>query len=96
MLTLWIPILFIFYFLLIRPQQRERKSRDQMIRELKPNDRVLTVGGIYGVVTNVHREADAVTLKVDESNNTKIRVSLGAIARVLVNEPSKETSSKKD
>jgi preprotein translocase subunit YajC len=38
---------------------------------------------MYGVVTNVHREADEVTLKVDETTNTKIRVQFSAISRVL-------------
>lgn len=95
-LTLWLPIGLVFYFLLIRPQQRERKNREAMVRAVKPGDRVITIGGIYGVVTNVHREADAVTIRVDEANNTKLRVSLGAIARVLLDEPSKDNPSKKD
>jgi preprotein translocase subunit YajC len=54
-----------------------------MIGQLKENDRVVTVGGIYGIVTNVHREADEVTIRVDDKNNTRIRVTLGAISRVL-------------
>ena len=49
---------------------------------------MVTIGGIYGVVTNVHREADEVTIKVDEATNTKLRMTLGSIARVLVDEPS--------
>jgi preprotein translocase subunit YajC len=65
-----------------------------MLGALKKNDRVVTVGGMYGVVTNVHFEADEVTLKVDESNNTKIRVTLGSIARVLGEEKSGETPTK--
>ena len=59
-----------------------------MLAAVKKNDRVITAGGIYGVVTNVHREADEVTIKVDEATNTKLRLTLSSIARVLGDEPS--------
>lgn len=94
----WAPIvliLFLFYFLLIVPQRREQSRRNQMLGALKKNDRVLTSGGMYGVVTNVDREADQVTLRVDEDNNTRIRVTLAAIARVMGDEKeSKDNSAK--
>lgn len=82
---LWpiLAIVFLFWLLLIRPQQKERAKIAQMLANLKKNDRVITIGGIYGVVTNIRREADEVTLKVDDSSNVRIKVSLGAIARVL-------------
>jgi preprotein translocase subunit YajC len=94
LLTLWVPIGFLFYFFLIRPQRQESARREAMIRELKPNDHVITSGGIYGVVTNVHREINTVTIRVDESNNTKLKISLGAVSRVLGDEPSGETPPK--
>ena len=93
---LW-PLLAIgllFWFLLIRPQQQEKKQRQAMLSELKKSDRVVTVGGIYGVVTNVHREADEVTIKVDEAANVRLRVTVGSVARVLVDESSDDSSSK--
>lgn len=77
----------LFYFMLIRPQKREQSRRQIMLDGVKKNDRVVTIGGIYGVVTNVHREADEVTVKVDEAANVKIRVTLSSIARVLGDEP---------
>ncbi len=92
--TLWLPILALFYFFLILPQRREQKKRREMLAALKKNDRVVTAGGVYGVVTNVHLEADEVTLKVDESTNTKLRVTLGSIARVLGEEKSGDTPTK--
>lgn len=92
-LTLVVPIGFLFYFLMIRPQQKERAQRQSMLDALKKNDRVVTIGGIYGVVMNVHREADEVTIKVDEANNTKLRVTFGAIARITAEESSGETKS---
>jgi preprotein translocase subunit YajC len=66
-----------------------------MLSNLKKNDRVVTVGGIYGVVSNVHREADEVTLKVDESTNTKLRVTMASIARVLATEDSSQDTPSK-
>ena len=96
LLGMLIPILgigFIFYFLMIRPQSKEKQKRQEMLSNVKKNDRVLTIGGIYGVVQNVHKEADEVILKVDEGNNTKLRVSLSSIARVLSGAPGEETKS---
>ena len=50
----------------------------------------ITIGGIYGVVANVNKEANEVTVKVDEATNTKLRLTLGSIARVLSDEPAKQ------
>ena len=79
----FLAIGLLFYFMMIRPQRREQASRQEMLQNLKKNDRVLTIGGIYGVVTNVHQEADEITLKVDEATNAKLRVTLSSISRVL-------------
>ena len=76
-----------FYFLLIRPQRRQETDRKAMIATLKKNDRVLTVGGIYGKVASVRPEADEVTVTVDENSNTRLRMTLGSISRVLGEEP---------
>jgi preprotein translocase subunit YajC len=88
----FILIFVVFYFLLIRPQRREQLRRQAMLAEVKKNDRVITSSGIYGVVTNVHREADEVTIKVDETSNTKLRMTLSSVARVLGDEPPEQTS----
>ena len=92
--TLWLPIILLFYFFLILPQRKEQRKRRDMLTTLKKNDRVVTAGGIYGIVTNVHFEADEVTIKVDESTNTKLRVTLGSIARVLGEEKPGDGPSK--
>jgi preprotein translocase subunit YajC len=90
----FVIIFVLFYFLLIRPQKREQGRRQEMLAGVKKNDRVVTVGGIYGVVTNVHREADEVTIKVDEATNTKLRITLSSIGRILGDEPSGEPAAK--
>lgn len=97
-ISLWpiAAILFLFYFLFIRPQRSEASRREAMIQALKPNDHVMTHGGIYGVVVNVHRDANAVTIRVDENTNTKLKVSLAAIGRVLSEDGGAETPPKKE
>jgi preprotein translocase subunit YajC len=87
----FVAIGFLFYFLLYRPQKAEQKRRLEMLQGVKKNDRILTTGGIYGVVTNVQRDDDEVTIKVDESTNTKLRVSMGSIGKIISNEPSGES-----
>ncbi|MGL6226060.1 MAG: preprotein translocase subunit YajC [Thermoguttaceae bacterium] len=77
------PILIIFWFFMIRPQQREEDRRRKMISALKKNDKVYTVGGIVGVVHSVDLEKKEVILKVDDSNNTKMRFLLSAVSAVL-------------
>lgn len=94
MLPVFAIIGVMFYMMLIRPQRREQQQRQAMIEALKKSDRVVTIGGIYGVVTNVRKELDQVYLNVDEKNNTVIRVTMGSISRVLRDEPEKtETPS---
>ena len=84
----------VFYFLFMRPQKREQARRDALLAAVKKNDRVLTVGGVFGVVTNVHREANEITVKVDETTNTKLRMTLSSIAEVLGEGEADDTASK--
>jgi preprotein translocase subunit YajC len=87
-------LIFVFYFVVMRPQRKEQAKRLDMLGNVKKNDRVVTIGGIYGVVMNVHREADEVTLKVDETTNTKLRITLSSIARVISGESAEDESTK--
>jgi preprotein translocase subunit YajC len=91
MLLPFLAIGLLFYWLLLRPQQKDRARRDAMLKAIKKNDRVVTIGGIFGVVTNVRSEANEVTIKVDESTNTKLRMTLSSIAQVLADEASEES-----
>ena len=76
-----LPMLAVFYFLMIRPQKKQEKERRTMLDALQKNDPVLTVGGIYGTVAAVN--GDEITLKVDENKDVRVRVSRGAIQAVL-------------
>ena len=71
----------VFYIFLIRGQRKEKKQKKDMLANLAKNDRVMTVGGIVGTVVSV--KDDEVSLKVDESSNTKITFSRSSIQRVM-------------
>jgi preprotein translocase subunit YajC len=81
--------------LLIRPQRREQARRRAALSALKKNDRVIAAGGIYGVVADVDREANRVTVKVDEATNTKLRVTLSSVIPLLQDEPTEDKAAAK-
>jgi preprotein translocase subunit YajC len=81
----------LYYLLILKPQKQRETDHKSLLQNLKKNDRVVTIGGIYGVVVNVQREQDEVTIKVDEGTNAKLRVTVSAIARVIADEPSDKT-----
>jgi len=76
-------VLFAAYMLLFRPEKEKQRRQQELLAGLKKNDRVVTTSGIYGTVANVERDADRVSLKVDDAANVKITVTLASIARVL-------------
>jgi len=84
-----LAIMALFYFLILRPQRSKDKTMRTMIENLKEKDRVVTIGGIHGVVTNVQRDQDLVTVRVDESSGAKIRLGTSAIARVVLDDEKK-------
>ena len=76
-------IVAVAWLLLYRPERERMKRQQDMLGALKKNDRVVTTSGIYGTVANVDRDADRVALRVDDSGNVKITVTLSSIAKVL-------------
>lgn len=82
--TMWIWVLLMFvmmYFLLFRGPRKKQQQHKQMVQSLGKNDRVRTIGGIIGTVVEI--KGDEITLKVDESTNTKIKVASSAIGKNL-------------
>jgi preprotein translocase subunit YajC len=74
-------IFIMLYFVMFRGPKKKQQQQDQMVKALKKNDRVQTIGGILGTVLEV--TDSEITLKIDESNNTKIKVLPSAINRVI-------------
>jgi preprotein translocase subunit YajC len=87
-----LPAIVIGYFLLFRPMRQQEKQRQALMAALKKNDKVITQGGIIGIVASVKDKEDEVTLKVDESSNVKIRVTRSSIVKIIsADEPAKES-----
>jgi len=83
----YLPLVLIFvvmYLLLFRGPRKKQQQHKKMVQSLRKNDKVRTIGGVLGTVVDI--KDDEITLKVDESNNTKVRVTAGAISKVLSNE----------
>ncbi|MBC7189279.1 preprotein translocase subunit YajC [Candidatus Aerophobetes bacterium] len=71
-----ILIFVIFYFLLILPQRRKQKEHQEMIKNIKKGDKIITSGGIYGTVTKVKKNY----LEVEIANQVVIRLQRNAIS----------------
>jgi len=81
----FVLIIVIFYFFLIRPQNKKQKETEKMIAALKKGDKVITIGGIHGVVSSTKEHT--VIVKVDD--NSKIEFNRTAIASVIVEKSDK-------
>ncbi len=95
LLLSYLPFLlvaFAAWMLLYKPERERMQKHKELLAGLKKNDRVLTTGGMYGTVANVDRDGDRVSLKIDDSENVKITVTLSSIAKVL-GEPSAAAES---
>jgi preprotein translocase subunit YajC len=75
-----ILIFIVFYFLLIRPQQKKAKAHREMLSNVRRGDRIVTSGGIIGTVTKADGDAE---LQVEIADGVRIRVLRGAVSDVL-------------
>jgi preprotein translocase subunit YajC len=66
-------IMVVFYFLLIRPQQKRMKEHQELINKISKGDKVLTTGGILGVVAKVEEGNNYVTVEIAEDVKVKLR-----------------------
>jgi len=82
----FVGIILIFYFLMIRPQNKKRKETEKMLAALKKGDKIVTIGGLYGTIQSV--KETTVILKVDE--NVKLEFLRSAISSVITPSAVKE------
>jgi preprotein translocase subunit YajC len=83
--SMMIPLLItmaLMYLLLMRPEQKKRKDLEKQLAGIKKNDHVVTIGGIFGTVVNVTPEAKYITIRVDDSTGTKLKILRSAISHV--------------
>ena len=88
-LPLMIGMFAIMYFLIIRPQQKQRRERENLLRAIKKGDRVVTTGGLYGTVVGLSEHS--VTLKV--ADQVKLDFERSAIGRIVPAAGDKESSA---
>ncbi|MDB4650893.1 preprotein translocase subunit YajC, partial [Pirellulaceae bacterium] len=92
----WLPMLIIggvyVLIMMVMPRNDQKKNKE-MLSSLKKNDRVITAGGIFGTVMTARKEDPFVTLRIDESTNTRIKVLKTSISRVITGD---EKSSDKN
>jgi preprotein translocase subunit YajC len=90
-----VAIIAIFYFLIIRPQNKKQKETQKMLSALKKGDKIVTIGGVHGTIQTVREQT--VIVKVDE--NTKMEFNRSAVSSVVIaakeEEPSDEEDEKK-
>lgn len=72
----FVLIFILFYFLILRPQQKQQREKQELLRNLKRGDSIVTVGGIYGRILNVAE--DVVTLEI--AKGVIVRVSRGSVS----------------
>jgi len=78
-LIMFAAIFAIFYFMIIRPQQKRQKEREKMLNALKKGDKIMTSGGMYGVVAGI----DEKTVLVEVAKDVKIKFDRSAISSVV-------------
>ena len=78
-LVFFAAIFAVFYFLLIRPQQTQRRERERMLSAVKRGDRIVTNGGLHGTVTGL----DETTITVRIADQVRVTVDRSAIGRVV-------------
>jgi preprotein translocase subunit YajC len=78
-LLAFLPLLLIFYFMLIRPQQKRMKEHTRLIAALEVGDDVLLSSGIYGTVTQIDREM----LEVEVADDVELRVARNAVSEIV-------------
>jgi len=83
MLLPFIMMIGVLWLLIIRPQQKQKKQLQLMLDNLKINDKVITAAGIIGKITNINDEKGQVTIRVDDTTNTKIVFQKSSIVNVM-------------
>jgi preprotein translocase subunit YajC len=81
-LPLLIIMFAIMYFLIIRPQKQKEKKRLEMISNVRKQDKIVTVGGVHGVVVSVKEKE--VVIRVDDAKDVKLKIDKSAITSITV------------
>jgi len=91
MLPLMIIMFAVMYFLIIRPQKQKEKKRLEMISNVRKQDRIVTAGGVHGVVTSV--KDNEIIVRIDDAKDVKIKIDKSAVTSVSAPKGEQEESS---
>jgi len=89
-LFLFLPLIAIFYFLIFRPQQQQRKQMQETLAKLKKGDRIVTRGGIQAVIDKVEEKS----LRIEVGNGVKMWMRRDYVDQVLSEEPSSVSTAR--
>ena len=79
-------IILVFYFLILRPQQKRQKERQRLLESIKKGDKIITSGGMHGVVEGL----DDKTVLIKIADNTKVKVERSAVTTIIGLTPEKK------
>jgi preprotein translocase subunit YajC len=85
-------IFVVFYFFMIRPQQKKQKDREKLLDDIKRGDKIVTIGGIHGTVAGIETEKKTVLVQV--ADNLKIKFERSAIANIEKQETGDKLAAK--
>lgn len=88
-------VVIVMFIMMSRGNAKQRREMADMLAKLKKNDKVTTSSGIIGVVVAIKEGEDEVTLRVDDTTNSRIRVLRSSIARITTEEQPQTTSENK-
>ena len=91
--TLLGGLMALFYVIVMVPEKRKKAEESMRLSAIKKNDRIVTIGGIHGVVASVG-DAETITIRLDESGTSRMKIDRKAVARILTE--TSETSETKE
>jgi preprotein translocase subunit YajC len=80
-------LMALFYFIVLVPERRRKATEANRLASVKKNDRIVTIGGIHGVVSAIG-EGDTLTIRLDENGTNKMKIDRKAVARIVTDKPS--------
>ncbi len=93
MIWLFLIIGAAFYFIILRPQRKEQKEREAAISEIKKGTKIISAGGIHGVVVDAN-DKDTLLVEVDKNKGVRMRFNRASISVVQTNEKKDEAAKK--
>jgi preprotein translocase subunit YajC len=89
-----VGLFFLYYFIVLAPERRRKREETLMKSALKKNDRIITIGGIHGTVVAAPADSNVITIRIDESGSTRVKINRSAIATIVSDKEGQEGNHK--